>query len=195
MGSSTNYQEVFRVEKPPRKISIEAFLRKYRKGGPGVKYEYNDGVIEKTDAMRASERFIVNNLRKQFETTPASKAGDSLECEMEVWTSSTKWRKPDLSYLTLEQTREAAGGTQPIPPFVIEVLSPNDKAKDIKNKTKEYLNAGVQVIWLLYPDAQSVEVYRPNTQNIEECSGDQICSAEPVVKGFKIKAEDVFKMP
>jgi Uma2 family endonuclease len=195
MGSSTSYQEAFYKEKAPRKISIEAFLRKYRKGGPGVKYEYNDGIIEKTDAMRFSEQYIANNLLNFFETTPSHKTGNKLVQELEVWTSDIKWRKPDLCLTTPQQVADAAKGANPVPLFVVEVISKNDKAKDIKNKTKEYLNAGVQVIWLLYPDAQSVEIYRPNTQNIEECSGDQICSAEPVVEGFKIKAEDVFKLP
>lgn len=61
MGTNASI-EFPRVEKPPRKVSIQTFLRKYVKGGPGVKYEFNNGIIEKTDSMRFSEQYIANNI-------------------------------------------------------------------------------------------------------------------------------------
>ena len=47
MSAETIYRQAPVPEKTPRKVSIQTFLRKYRKGGPGTKYEYNNGVIEK----------------------------------------------------------------------------------------------------------------------------------------------------
>ncbi len=192
MGTSVATREVQPKAKSPRKISIDTFLRKYRKGGPGVKYEYNKGVIEKTEAMKYNERYIIQNLRKVFTELPAYKNGGSLECETEIWTSEDQWRKPDISYSSLEQTRAATEGYNPIPEFIIEVISPNDKINQVRNEVYEYFEAGVKIVWHIFPELKAVDIYR-SPEDIETCSGKKTCSAEPVVKGFKIKAEDIFK--
>ncbi|HFA51508.1 MAG TPA: Uma2 family endonuclease [Bacteroidetes bacterium] len=187
-------KEAPRKVKQPKKISIETFLRKYRKGGPGVKYEYNKGIIEKTEAMKFKEQFIANNIVNHFEKTKAAGEGGKIVQELEVWTSSDQWRKPDLSYITVEQTRAAAKGEEPIPEFIIEVISKNDKINEVKNKVYEYFNAGVKVLWHIFPEIKTVDVYR-SPEDIQICSGSKICSAEPAVKGLKIKAKDIFKLP
>ncbi len=181
-------------EKKPRKISIQTFLEKYRKGGPGVKYEFNNGIIEKTETMKLKENFIIQNLRTVFTETPAYKNRGSLECELEVWTSKTQWRKPDMAYITLEQTRAAADGAEPMPEFVIEVISKNDEVNVVKGKVYEYFKAGVKILWHIFPDFNRVEIYR-SPDDIEVCSGEKVCSAEPVVEGFKIVAKAIFKKP
>ncbi len=192
MSENTTYREAPVKKKPPRKMSIHTFLRKYSEGGPGVKYEYNKGVIEKSDAMKMSEHYIVINLQDRFATLPIAKTRAKLQCEIEVWTSEEQWRKPDLSLITLEQTRAAAKGYAPIPEFIIEIISINDKINLVKNKVYEYFQAGVKVLWLVFPEQQVIEVYR-TPEDLVVCSGDKVCSAEPVVEGFVMKAEEVFK--
>ena len=179
-------------KKPPRKISMETFLRKYRKGGPGIKYEYNKGVIEKTEAMKRSERYIIENLRREFNKTEAYNIGGSLECEFEVFTSTDQWRKPDLSFMTREQIKAITDDFEPVPEFVIEVISKNDKVNEVRAKVYEYFKAGVKIIWHILPEFKEVEIYLPN-EDIKILGRDEICSAEPVVKGLKIKAVDIFK--
>lgn len=195
MRAAVVYREAPYQVRAPKKVSIETFLRKYRKGGPGVKYEFNNGIIEKSSAVRLSEHFIIANLLEVFQKTSAFEQKSHLTSEIEVWTSETQWRKPDLSFITIEQTRAAMDGFEPVPQFVIEVVSPNDKMNQIQDKIKEYFTAGVEIIWLIFPHSQNVYIYRKASQHIEECSGDQICSAEPVVEGFNMKASDIFKRP
>ncbi|MEZ4961561.1 MAG: Uma2 family endonuclease [Saprospiraceae bacterium] len=182
------------TEKQPRKISIETFLKKYRKGGPGVKYEFNKGIIEKTEAMKFKEQYIVSNLTHVFDRTPAKNAGSMLVQELEVWTSKDQWRKPDLAFITKAQIAAGANGEEPIPSFLVEAISKNDSIIQVKNKVREYFKAGVKILWHIFPDSETVEIYR-SPEDIEVCSGDKICSAEPVVEGFKLKAKDVFVKP
>ena len=195
MGTSAIYREAPHQEKLPRKVSLETFLRKYREGAPGVKYEFNNGVIEKSDTMKLTEHYIILNLQDVYKNTKAFAERALLTSEVEVWTSDTQFRKPDLAFVTLEQTRAAFDGFEPMPEFVIEVISPNDKINQMQEKIKEYFSAGVEIIWLIFPHTQSVYIYRNSSQHIEECSGDQICSAEPTVQGFKLSAADIFKRP
>jgi Uma2 family endonuclease len=193
MGSTASIESPH-VEKPPRKVSIETFLRKYVKGGPGIKYEFNNGIIEKTDSMKFKEQFIILNLQNAFEGTPAHQKKGLLTAELEVWTSETQLRKPDLAFITLEQIRQGADGKEPMPEFIIEVISKNDPILVVKDKVYEYFKAGLKVLWHVFPHNQTVEIYR-SPQEIEVCSGEQICSAEPVVEGFNIKTQGIFKKP
>jgi len=181
-------------EKKPRKISIQTFLEKYRKGAPGVKYEFNNGIIEKTEAMKFKGQFIAVNILNQFEKTPAAKLSSKIVQELEIWTSKNQWRKPDMAYITLEQTRAAADGAEPVPEFIIEVISKNDEVNVVKGKVYEYFKAGVKILWHIFPDFHRVEIYR-SPDEIEVCSGQKTCTAEPVVEGFNIAAEAIFKKP
>ncbi len=192
MGDTATIKEAPYQLRQPRKISIKTFLRKYRKGGPGVKYEYNNGIIEKTEAMKQSEQYIVFNILNHFDKTPAAKRLDKIMQEMEVWTSDVQWRKPDLSYITVEQISAAAKGKETVPKFVIEVISKNDKITEVKDKVFEYFKAGVQIIWHIFPHSQTVEIYR-SPEDIEVCSREKTCSAEPAVEGFVLPAKAIFK--
>jgi len=86
-------------------MSIDTFLKRYRKGKPGVKYEYNNGIIEKTETMKFKEQYIFLNLQRLFITTPAFKEEGLLVQELEVWTSESQWRKPGVSFITSPQIR------------------------------------------------------------------------------------------
>jgi len=192
MSTNAIHREAPTLEKPPRKISIQTFLRKYSKGGPGIKYEYNQGVIEKYEAMKLKEQYIAYNIQKAFAGSAAAQNGGQIVQELEVWTSAIQWRKPDLCFITLSQIRAGADGYEPIPEFVIEVISANDKISMVKNKVYEYFEAGVKVLWQIFPEHKMVEVYRA-PETVELCSGARLCSAEPIVEGLVMKAEDIFR--
>lgn len=53
------------------------------------------------------------------------------------------------------------------PDFVVEVLSPSTKMKDILIKMKKYQTAGVREYWMVDPDAETVTriLYKPPTED------------------------------
>jgi Uma2 family endonuclease len=175
-------------------ISLETFLEKYRKGGEdGMKWEWNNGIIEKTTAMKIKEQYIVRNLTRRFHKTTAYREGNELTFEVEVWTTPLKWRKPDGAYLTNQQIVDGANGIESMPLFVIEVISKNDDINIVVNKVDEYFAAGVQVIWHIFPEQKMVHIYR-SLDTIEVCRGEKLCSAAPVLLDFDMKVSDIFKV-
>lgn len=55
-------------------------------------------------------------------------------------------RRPDLSFFSGEQVdASAASGVEPIPEFLIEVISPTDDAENVEEKLAEYFNSSVKV--------------------------------------------------
>lgn len=174
------------------KMTLEQFLDKNRKGTAEIKSEWNNGIIEKTNAMRIDEQYIYKNLLNAFDKTTAYQKGDMLTSELEVWTSPTQWRKPDVVYLTAQQIEDGSDGTNQIPFFIIELISKNDNINVVMNKVKEYFDAGTKIVWLVYTKLQIVQIYT-SYNKLQLCADDDLCSAETVVKGFNLTVNDIFK--
>lgn len=75
-------------------------------------------------------------------------------------------------------------GFQENAPFVaIEIISPSNARRDIERKTKQYLAADGQEVWLIYPDTEETHVFRssqskpeiyPRGQSFPSCLGVQV---------------------
>ena len=185
---------VKRTVKTQRLISLDAFRRLCDDRKDDFKYEWNNGVIEKTENMKQTELYIVNNLMNLFCKLKfvLHKVNGILTTEVDTWTSTTKFRRPDLAYFTEFQIQDSAeNGNNHIPRFVIEVISTNDQVNEINNKVFEYFAAGVQVVWHIFPQQKMVHIYNSPSQ-ISVCLKQTICSAESVIPGFALTAEEIF---
>jgi Uma2 family endonuclease len=97
-------------------------------------------------------------------------------------------RSPDAAWVKLEKwavlTLEQQEKFPPIcPDFVIELRSKTDPVKPLQEKMQEYLNSGLQLGWLINPQQQQVENYRPH-QAEKIISLPARLSGEEVLPGF-----------
>ena len=70
---------------------------------------------------------------------------------------------PDVGYISKQRMPEFPDREVPVPPdLAIEVVSPTDVKKEVQGKVKLYLQHGTKIVWVVYPDTQTVEVYRPS---------------------------------
>lgn len=51
--------------------------------------------------------------------------------------------------------------------LVIEVLSPSETRKEIREKLRDYESNGVDEVWLVSPEARTVEVLRLQNSRLE----------------------------
>lgn len=100
-------------------------------------------------------------------------------------------RRPDLAFFSGQQIDQSDIEEEPIPAFAIEVISSYDQINEVKKKIIEYFKSGVKVTWLIYPEYQMVEIYT-SAKSVVICTDEDICSANPVLNDFEIKAEDLF---
>ena len=92
-----------------------------------------------------------------------------------AWVKSDRWES-----LTLEEQEKFP----PLcPDFVIEFRSRTDSLNQLQEKMQEYLDSGLQLGWLINPQAQEVEIYRPN-QVVEIVQLPTTLSGEKVLPGF-----------
>ncbi|MBP0028834.1 Uma2 family endonuclease [Roseofilum sp. Guam] len=95
-----------------------------------------------------------------------------------AWIANQRWET-----LTLEEQEKFA----PIcPDFVIELRSRSDSLTQLQEKMQEYLDAGLKLGWLIDPQNQQVEIYRPN-QPIETVQLPTTLSGETVLPGFTLE--------
>jgi Uma2 family endonuclease len=92
-----------------------------------------------------------------------------------AWVSLERWQG-----LTLEQRKKYV----PLcPDFLVELKSSSDEIEDVQAKMKEYLVNGLQLGWLLNPENQTVEVYRPNVA-VEVLQQPTSISGSPTLPDF-----------
>lgn len=97
-------------------------------------------------------------------------------------------RSPDAAWIKQERwdslTPEEKEKFPPIcPDFVIELRSRTDALEPLQEKMQEYLNSGLCLGWLINPQQQQVEIYRPN-QAVEIVNFPIRLSGEDVLPGF-----------
>ncbi len=172
-------------------ISLEEFIRLYSDREDGYKYEYNEGIIEKTKSMDQEQGFIQKILNKLFYQTQVSREDGSFLAETDMQTSKTQLRRPDLSIYYGSQQAKIAKGENQVAPWVAEIISTNDKAYKINLKTEEYFKAGVKVVWNIYPASDQVYVYT-SPEKVTVCRGKTICSGKPALPDFEISAAALF---
>ncbi len=179
--------------KTPPKITWEEFQRKYLSREDRYKYEWVNGQVEKTlRSMDKTQLYILTNLIRFLYGLKSSnpRIDGDLVAEGDTFFAG-QHRRPDIAYYTEAQIQAARRNEDVHPDFVIEVISKKDQAEKLVEKMNDYWAAGVKVIWQIYPGNKQIHVYHGKKMTV--CMGDDLCSAEPVVKGFVLAVNDVFK--
>jgi Uma2 family endonuclease len=175
----------------PRQITLEQFLVKYDNLEDGFKYEWNNGVVEKTKAMNQIQALMQVVLLRFFFNTKTFKEGGLFTAETDMKTSPEQLRRPDLAIYAESQVQKIKKGENQIALWVGEVISPSDTNLRITQKLDEYFDAGVKVVWHILPEAKQVYVYT-SPDDVKICRGKTICSAAPALDDFEISAEELF---
>lgn len=184
-----------KVNKKPVAISWEAFQKKYLTREDGYKYEWVNGEVEKTKrSMDKTQLYILFNLMAHFQNLLVKgKVYGQLIAEPDLFFPDVH-RRPDIAWLTKEQMYEMAEGANHVPAFVIEVISTNDQSIRVEKKMNNYRNAGVKVVWQIFPDLKTVHVYAgQRLDSMTVCTSEQICSAAPALPDFALPVNEIFK--
>ncbi|NEO19426.1 MULTISPECIES: Uma2 family endonuclease [unclassified Moorena] len=101
-------------------------------------------------------------------------------------------RSPDASWVTLERWEALTPQQQekfaPLcPDFVIELRSPSDRLKDLKDKMQEYMDNGARLGWLIDPNNRRVYIYRPGGEVEQLDNPATVKGDESVLPGFVLK--------
>ena len=106
-------------------------------------------------------------------------------------------RSPDAAWIRLERwlalSKERRRKLLPLcPEFVIELRSPSNTLRGLKNKMTEYIENGAQLGWLIDPFSQSVYVYRPG-QPVERLDKPASVKGDPTLPGFILDLAEIWE--
>jgi Uma2 family endonuclease len=103
-------------------------------------------------------------------------------------------RGADVSYIRTASLPDGVlpdGPSDILPALCVEVLSPSNTVRQMREKADEYQAAGIEEVWVLDPKKSSVVVYRtdsaPRTLN-----GDEELSS-PVLPRFSVRVSEFFQ--
>lgn len=95
---------------------------------------------------------------------------------------------PDFAYKTTQMSDDYPDPTPPL--WVVEIISPTDKAPDIRDKRQIYIQAGI-LYWEVYPQSQSIDVYAPG-QPARTVGIDGVLDGGAVLPDFKLSVSELF---
>lgn len=187
------------IAQPPQRLLTVADLAVLPPELPSglARYELDNGrlviMTPPRDVHGAVESNIAAELKVQGERRNLGKArsGD---------VGVVLWRNPDRvvaadavfianSSLPIRRTRE--GYLETIPDLVVEVRSPNDSLLEVGQKVADYFRAGVKVVLVADPAAETVTAHRPGQQPQVFSSADTLTIPD-IIPGFQMAVADVF---
>jgi Uma2 family endonuclease len=103
-------------------------------------------------------------------------------------------RAPDVAFVSTQRlgAEDQAGFFDGPPDLAVEVVSPNDRAYEVAEKTRHWLDAGARAVWVVWPDTRSVTVHYPGRDPIILHEGDTLDGGD-VVPGFTCDVAAIFE--
>ena len=78
------------------------------------------------------------------------------------------------------------------PDLAVEVISPHDKVMDLEGKLNDYRDAGIPLVWLVYPEFKRVRVIRLDAPQTD-LGPDDTLTGEPILPEFRCRVGDLFE--
>lgn len=116
------------------------------------------------------------------------------ETPMRVWPNRSTVRKADLTFVRrgrLPGGQPDEGWLTTVPDLVVEVVSPTDRAGELERKLEDYRDAGIPLIWVIYPETHRAQVLGANRPRTE-LGPDGLLDGEDVLPGFTCSLRELF---
>ena len=102
-------------------------------------------------------------------------------------------RLPDISIRIANRPLVKDGAVIGMPDLAVEIKSPDDSLKEMREKAEYYLANGTQIVWLVYPHQRCVEVYTLDT--IELLCADDVLTGGDLLPDFSLSVAEIFLAP
>ncbi len=99
-------------------------------------------------------------------------------------------RLPDISVRITNAPVVKKGAVEGMPDLAVEVKSPTDTLKLMREKATYYIANGCRMVWLVYPDKEMAEIYHKEA-DIEILFADDVINGGDVLPEFELKVKEI----
>lgn len=180
-------------------LTADEFYRLYaHKDG---RYELVDGeVVEMAPVRRRHGRTAINIGAAFHNYCRLTGVGwPEVEVGYRVRSGPDTVRGPDVSLVLgadTEGDEQESGFVPGAPDIAVEVVSPSNTTAEIERKISEYLAAGAQRVWLVYPPTRTVGrrvVVHYLDGTAVTYSGGDVITDEELLPGFSLPLSEIFE--
>jgi Uma2 family endonuclease len=100
---------------------------------------------------------------------------------------------PDVGYISNERLGKTPAREVPVPPdLAVEIKSPTDRLRATRRKAEKYLYYGTRLVWLVFPETKTVEVYDLESEDVQILGTEDTLNGGNVLPGFTLPIKDIF---
>ena len=101
-------------------------------------------------------------------------------------------RQPDIAFYADTTTPVVEkGAVLRMPDLAIEIKSPDDSLRELREKAHYYLDNGTRLVWLVYPEKRLIEVYAKG-KDVDILTENDMLDGGDVLPGFSLPVRDIF---
>lgn len=184
-------------------IHIDDFLHAYAEAPfefiNGERIPLVPGVASHITTIRAIMRLLDTYVREHALGQVFSEAPFVL-VDKPDWLKGS--RVPDVMFYAKERfetyTRETPDWkAKPfvlVPDIAIEVVSPNDTYSHVQGKARLYLEDGVQLVWIVDPQQETVSIHRQGTSMVETRNADDTITGNSILPDWSVRVSEFFAL-
>ena len=166
---------------------------------PGKRFELVDGTVVEMPGAGAEHIWIafvlaqlLNDFARQHHLGFAVPDGLSYVLQR----NPDKVRIPDVSFVAgVDVAKKGLPKSywEDPPTLAVEVVSPHDRAMEIDERVRDYLEAGTKQVWVLWPNRRAVSIYRPHADT-RELGPEALLDGGDILPGFSVTVGDLFEI-
>lgn len=163
-------------------------------------YAIVDGVLHPMPAPSWKHQRILGKIYRillTFEESHGLGKAQMAPLDVVIRREPLRTRQPDALLISNERLADL-DPDEPLevgPELVVEVLSPTESARSIREKLEDFAVIGVQEAWLVSPEAETIQVLRLDPDGIDTvavaASGQRFASR--VFPGLEAAVDDLFQ--
>jgi len=163
----------------------------------GYRYELVEGRLVRMSPVSFDHGRIVMQigflLSSHLKQHPVGVIGADIGFELA--TNPDTVRGPDIAFVRNERVPSTGGRGffKGAPDLTIEVLSPDDRAGEVKAKVEEYLGKGVLAVVVVDPRAQTATISRQVAAKVVLKSQADVLDLSDVISGFRCHLREIFQ--
>ena len=166
------------------------------------RYEVINGEIVEVPPVSGFSGEVANRVRDELtvyaHTSRRGRARNDMLFRVPLRKDRGRNREPDAAFITFERwpadrPLPYRGNTvDVVPNLMVEVVSPTDDAEALLAKAHEYLRAGAELVWLVYPRVRQIYAYSDTRRPPQVFTETDTLDGGDVLPGFTAAVADLF---